>query len=97
METIEKFWSQLVRGIEDMTKSYRGEPLAICANPKTVELLKSQAKELTGTGIEGVTICGVEVFAFEEFPDDHISIHTLAWVQEMLKHRVAWLEFLRHG
>lgn len=97
METSEKFWSQLVHGIEDMKKGYRGEPLAICANPKTVELLKSKAKELTATGIEGALICGIEVFALEEYPDDRISIHTLAWVQEMLNHRVAWLEWLRNG
>lgn len=73
------------------------EPLAICASPKTVELLKSKAKKLIATGCEGATIFGIEVFAFEEFPDDQISIHTLAWVQEMLKHRVARLESLRHG
>lgn len=97
METSEKFWSQLVHGIEDMKKGYRGEPLAICASPKTVEQLKSQAKELTATGIDGATICGIEVFALEEYPDDRISIHPLAWIQEMLKHRVAWLEWLRHG
>lgn len=90
-------WSILIREIEKTKSLCPREPLAICANPKTVELLKSQAKELTATGIEGATICGIEVFAFEEYPDDRISIHPLAWVQEMLKHRVAWLEWLRHG
>ena len=93
----EKDWSVLIREIEKAKSLCPREPLAICANPKTVELLKSKAKELTVTGIEAARICGIEVFALEEFPDDRISIHTLAWVQEMLKHRVAWLEWLRHG
>lgn len=97
MEQSKKFWAEIVHGIEDIKKANPGKPLAICANPQTVELLKSQAKELTATSIEGATICGIEVFAFEEYPDDRISIHPLAWVQEMLKHRVAWLEWLRHG
>lgn len=90
-------WSVLIREIEKAKSFYPREPLAICASPKTVELLKSKAKELTATGIEGALICGIEVFAFEEYPDDRISIQPLAWVQEMLKHRVAWLESLRHG
>ena len=90
-------WSVLIREIEKAKSLCPREPLAICASPKTVELLKSKAKELTATGIEGALICGIEVFAFEEYPDDRISIHTLASVQEMLKHRVAWLEWLRHG
>ena len=93
----ETCWSVLIREIEKAKALSPREPLAICASPKTVELLKSKAKELTATGIEGSLICGIEVFAFEEYPDDRINIHTLAWVQEMLKHRVAWLEWLRHG
>ena len=90
-------WSVLIREIEKAKSLCPREPLAICANPKTVELLKSRAKELTATGTEGATICGIKVFALEEYPEDRISIHTLVWVQEMLKHRVAWLEWLRHG
>lgn len=89
--------SILIREIEKAKSLCPRELLAICANPKTVELLKSQVKELTATGIEAATICGIEVFAIEEYPDDRISIYPLAWVQEMLKHRVAWLEWLRHG
>ena len=90
-------WSVLIREIEKAKSLCPREPMAICASPKTVELLKNKAKELPATGIESATICGFEVFALEECPDDRISILPLAWVQEMLKHRVAWLEWLRHG
>ena len=91
-------WSVLIREIEKAKALCPREPLAICASPKTVELLKNKAKALTTAELTGAaTICGIDIFAFEEIPKGRIVIQPREWVMQMLKHRVAWLEWLRHG
>ena len=98
MEQSKKFWTEIVHGIEDMNKAYPGKPLAICASPQTVELLKSNAKVLTTAELTAAaTICGLDIFEFEEIPEGQVIIQTREWVMQMLKHRVAWLEWMRHG
>ncbi len=97
MEQSKKFWAKIVRGIEDIKKANPGKPLAICANHQTVELLKSKAKVLTTSELTAATICGLDVFELEEIPGGEIGIQTREWVMQLLKHRVAWWESLRHG
>lgn len=97
MEQSKKFWAKIVHGIEDIKQANPGKPLAICANPHTVELLKSKAKVLTTAELTATTICGLDVFELEEIPEGEIIIQTREWVMQLLKHRVAWWESLRHG
>ena len=73
------------------------EPLAICVSPPTAKQIKSVFQE-TSTRMK-MCLPGndLPIFEFEELPESTIIIKSLADVQEILKARIAWKEWLRNG
>lgn len=99
MEQNERFalFEGLRRAVLEYQKLCPSEPLAICASPKTVKQLETDVKAFTTCFEPGPALFGLPIFAFEEIPDHAVFVKTLADVQVILKERISWMEWLRHG
>jgi hypothetical protein len=99
MEQNERFalFARLRSAVLEYQKHCPSEPLAICGNPKTVKQLEKDIKEFTTYFEPGPALFGVPFFVFEELPDKVLFIKTLTDVQQILKERISWMEWLRHG